>query len=139
MLAGTVTLRFGDPKRFKSRMEDRARRLHKGKAAYYERKINALLRKLISATPRFTGAASGNPTDIEIPRWHPAYGMIIGNSPGETGWQLKQVNRGSQVVFLIINPMWNLYLKYVEYGTVNITGRHFVSHVWNEFKAKNDL
>lgn len=139
MITGQISLKFMDERQFKARLEDRARVVKKGKAEYYEKKMHELVRNLRDATPRFTGAASGDPTDIVVPKWHPAYGKIIGNEPGDTGWQLRVATRGSQVVFQVINPMWNLYLKYVEYGTVGISARHFTSDTWYAFKSRNKI
>lgn len=99
-------------------------------------KINKLLKQLAEESPAYTGASAGTTQNAKvdtIPKWHPAYGGNIGNNPGDTGWQLKEVQTKGRTLFQIVNPMWTKYLVYV-----NAFGIHqgFVDRIWMDFKSK---
>ena len=113
LIAGSI----GGPAGLSRAVELNAKLAKKSFRIIWRRKMQILLEKLIQATPRWTGAASGEATGVEVPTWHKAYGFTIGNSPGDSGWQLKETEDSSnRIIVLIINPMWNRYLKYLEYG-----------------------
>lgn len=102
----------------------------------WRRKLTVLIRNLAAGTPAYTGAAAGtrmNAKVNEIPKWHPAYGMTIGNDPGDTGWQLFETKTDKGTTFAIYNPMWIHYLVYV-----NAIGQHagFVDRIWEQFKRE---
>lgn len=79
--------------------------------------------KLREITPKDTGAAAGTSVGAKrslanVP-WHPAVkrGLDIGNQPGQSGWQMKWINTANK--FSIFTPMWDPYLKYVNYTMGN--------------------
>jgi hypothetical protein len=88
--------------------------------------------------PAWTGASAGRPDRAVAPltKHHPAFGMTIGNviTGGESGWQIIESARrkGSQVVLTIVNPMWDHYLKFVEFGVAPFQKHkgHFVRDAW---------
>lgn len=105
----------------------------------WRRKMNVLIQRLADGTPAYTGAAAGITKHAkvdEIPSWHPAYGMTIGNDPGETGWQLLSQTNTKGFSYHIINPMWAPYLVYV-----NSIGQHagFVDQIWEDFKQEQGM
>ena len=86
-------------------------------------KILAEVRDTLAAEgPAYTGASAGREDRGRFPVTprHPAYGMNIGNDPGDSGWQLGQTPRrkGEPVRVYLKNPMWKPYLQYVEFGAV---------------------
>jgi hypothetical protein len=100
----------------------------------WRRKLSVLIAQLAAGTPAYTGAAAGTQRNAkvdEIPKWHPAYGMTIGNDPGDSGWQLETVQTDKGTTFYIMNPMWLKYLVYV-----NAIGSNagFVDQIWEQFK-----
>ena len=102
----------------------------------WRRKMTLLIRDLANGTPAYTGAAAGmtkNAKVNSIPKWHPAYGMEIGNSPGDSGWQLYSTTTQKGFAYSIVNPMWSKYLIYV-----NSFGIHagFVDRIWEQFKQE---
>jgi len=88
------------------------------------------LRKL---TPKDTGAAAGAPTGKPMRASHPgrAYAKI-GNDPGDTGWQLYHAR--NSLKFAIINPMWDSYLKFVNY--THPTQNNFVETAARQLKNR---
>lgn len=72
---------------------------------------------LRALTPKDTGAAAGTQAGArrEIYPNHPAakLGLPIGNFEGASGWQPKDSDNGKR--WSIINPMWDIYLKYRNY------------------------
>lgn len=74
--------------------------------------IEATIAELRKITPKDTGAGAGMPTGHLVYKTHPGYGMNIGNERGDTGWQ-PYSNHPDH--WAIINPMWEPYLKIVNY------------------------
>lgn len=78
--------------------------------------------KLATEGPAYTGASSGREERgmFPIKPSHPAYGLNIGNEPGDSGWQLGQTPRrkGEPVRVYLKNPMWKPYLQFVDRGIV---------------------
>jgi hypothetical protein len=133
ILGNTLSIFAGE---FSKHILEVSRKQKKRLEIVWARKLKKLVAELAEATPAYTGAAAGitgNAKVDGIPAWHPAYGMTIGNQPGDTGWQLKQVERDGRTLFQITNPMWRLYLVYV-----NSFGIHagFVERAWEDFKSK---
>lgn len=109
----------------------------------YRQRIMALLRELAAATPVDTGAAKGDDTGHkrDIYPSHPAFGMTIGNNIGDSGWQVEEVSdsNGDLVRFRILNPMYEHYLKYIEFGYANQRNhpkRGFIRETFRKFKEK---
>lgn len=79
---------------------------------------NETVAHLQAITPKDTGAAAGTTLGAKrvMYKWHPAFkmGLPIGNEPGDSGWQMTHTKNSNK--FAIINPMWDPYLKYVNYG-----------------------
>lgn len=94
---------------------------------------NETVAHLRAITPKDTGAAAGTTQGANRPIYksHPGYRMGIGNEPGDTGWQLKWVNTASK--FTIHTPMWDFYLKYVNYEGKN---GNFVETAVREMRTK---
>ena len=90
--------------------------------------------------PAWTGASAGRPDraviDISRVPNHPAHGMTIGNviTGGESGWQIHESarRRGMLVYLSITNPMWEKYLKFVEFDQAPHQKHpgHFVRDAW---------
>lgn len=114
----------------------------------YVREMEILLNDIIQHTPIATGAAAGveynlvGSAHVTLTNGHPAYGLTIGNGPGESGWQLEVEKTKGKLVMSIINPMWDPYLKYLEFGIVTpADGRaesHFVHNAWQRHLARRD-
>lgn len=72
---------------------------------------------LVQLTPKDTGAAAGTTVGAKRPMYktHPAFleGRSIGNQLGQSGWQIIHLNNAKKVA--IVNPMWEEYLKEVNY------------------------
>lgn len=100
----------------------------------WRKKLQKLIKMLSEGTPAYTGSAAGSTDNAkvdEIPKWHPAYGMNIGNAAGDTGWQLMSQTNTKGFSYHIINPMWFKYLVYV-----NAIGNNagFVDRIWEDFR-----
>lgn len=86
--------------------------------------------------PAYTGASSGREDRGQFPikPSHPAYGLNIGNDPGDSGWQLGQSPRrkGELVRVYLKNPMWKPYLQFVDRGIVpgQKAPAGFVRDIW---------
>lgn len=96
--------------------------------------------------PAWTGASAGRAdrgTTTMKPS-HPAYGMVIGNTPGNSGWQMQadDYNVSARVLKVgIANPMWEHYLKNINYGFPGSTtdgrpAQHFLEHAWANHKSR---
>jgi hypothetical protein len=78
-----------------------------------------IAKDVIESGPKYTGASSGESTGRPLPKNHPALGKIIGNflTGGTSGWQEREESISANVMaFILSNPMWDHYLKFVEYG-----------------------
>jgi hypothetical protein len=116
--------------------------------AAYVKEMEILLNDIIQHTPIATGAAAGveynlvGQAHVKLTNSHPAYGLDIGNEPGDSGWQLHVEQSKSKLVMSITNPMWEPYLKYLEYGIVTpADGRaesHFVQNAWQRHLERRD-
>jgi hypothetical protein len=80
-----------------------------------QEQVDLTIDELRITTPKDTGAAAGTEQGNKRSMYksHPGWGMKIGNAPGNTGWQLYQGNDTRR--WGIINPMWEPYLKQVNY------------------------
>ncbi len=101
-----------------------------------------IARDLIENGPVYTGASSGKPQGLPIPKSHPAHGLVIGNffTGGESGWQYREEETAREFVVIISNPMWHHYLKFVEAG-FSASGKaskqaHFVLNAWVRHKQR---
>lgn len=108
----------GDADRYQVLVNRIAEKVKRKADTVYKKQMENLLNELVEATPKWTGASAGEATGIELPRWHPAYkeGLTIGNEPGQSGWQLdvrEHAYSEELVTFVIKNPMWHFYLKYI--------------------------
>jgi hypothetical protein len=134
-----VVLRFGNQKEFQKAILAMAKRHHKRFTDKYRQKIFQLHRNLIAATPVDTGAAKGDDSGAnrDLYKSHPAAYVpyLIGNEPGESGWQVIETVKDGNIVFSIANPMWDYYLKYVEFGQGR-SSKHqgFIRAIWQDFK-----
>jgi hypothetical protein len=80
-----------------------------------QEQVDLTIDELRITTPKDTGAGAGTEQGSKRPIYksHPGYGKHIGNNPGDTGWQLF---KGADTRrWGIINPMWEPYLKEVNY------------------------
>lgn len=79
--------------------------------------MKEVLQQLVETTPKDTGAAAGTTVGAKRPLYktHPAFleGRSIGNQIGQSGWQIINLNNSKKVA--IVNPMWDEYLKEVNY------------------------
>lgn len=71
---------------------------------------------VIENGPVDTGASRGSPAAPRGPH-HKSQPLAIGNEIGMTGWQVTEVaNTPAYGKIAVGTPMWDRYLKYVEYG-----------------------
>lgn len=122
-------------------------------AAHKERAYTALMveamviiNDLAENGPAYTGASAGRADRGSHPLKpsHPAWGMVIGNAPGNSGWQMQADDFRPGIPVLkvgIANPMWDPYLKFVNYGldAANEGGgpaQHFLEKAWSNHKAR---
>lgn len=102
-----------------------------------------LLDKIADTTPIDTGAAAGRTENSvghvkrAIYKSHYGFNMVIGNLAGQSGWQLRVTSDKVGVTkFVIVNPMWNAYLKYYELGLADPlppASSHWVYRAHTEF------
>ncbi len=106
--------------RFESWLSNRAAEHAQTRLQAMREELQLILEYVAENGPNWTGASAGrtNAGSIPVPKWHPAYGLSLGNERGESGWQIAETARrnGSQVSMSLVNPMWNPYLKIVEAG-----------------------
>ena len=107
----------------------------------HEKRVTDILREigneavatLRELTPKDTGAAAGTKSGAkrELYASHPArkLGLNIGNEVGDSGWQMKWVRTSHK--FVITTPMWEPYLKYVNYTS----GLNFVETAATQMRA----
>lgn len=93
--------------------------------------MEATIDELRKITPRDTGAAAGFPTGIAMYKLHPGYGMSIGNERGDTGWQPRSNHPNH---WAIVNPMWEPYLKVVNY--THATQSHFLETAMQHLRER---
>lgn len=130
----------GNVRDFERAVRDLAKRHKKRFIDKYRQKIHQLLKELAKETPKDTGAAAGIPTGKPLYSSHPAsrLGLAIGNLEGESGWQVHEIEKSDgSVSFTIVNPMWEHYLKYIEFGFANHKNHAkvgFVRETWLKFK-----
>lgn len=81
-----------------------------------QEQVDLTIDELRITTPKDTGAGAGTEQGARRAMYksHPGYGKKIGNNPGDTGWQLYKGNDTRR--WGIINPMWEPYLKEVNYA-----------------------
>jgi hypothetical protein len=125
---------------FEAWIKDIAEHYEKQFEEVYVREMEVLLNDIIQHTPIATGAAAGVESNavgsahVTMTNSHPAYGLTIGNMPGESGWQLEVDQKGRNLHMAISNPMWDHYLKYLEFGVVQPADpraeSHFVHSAW---------
>src|ERR1043165_6051370 len=88
----------------------------------YEREIKIIFEEIVDNTPIDTGAAAGVLSNSvgsqkrSLYSGHKAYGYSISNEVGGSGWQLLDNSTADRVVYSIMNPQWNTYLKFLEHG-----------------------
>jgi len=110
------------------------------------RSMEETLNEIIDNSPIHTGASSGVTGaafayKINYPS-HPAhsYASSVGNyfNQGQSGWQLhyKGVNQYRGSVY-VTNPMWEPYLKFVEYGFYPASRSGFVASAWRNHLARS--
>lgn len=133
----------GSRRSFEQFVASVAKRLEASVEEVYVREAEIVLKDLIDTTPISTGAAAGvaqNSTADGPKRnmyvGHPAYGRQIFSSldgSSETGWQFSIKQDKNGLTISIVNPMWDEYLKYLEYGVVTPIAPakpHFVANAW---------
>lgn len=118
-------------KRFEDYVKQRATYYKKAYLKVMYKEIELMLLELVETTPADTGAAAGSTDRAKrsIYSSHPAKtgGFHIGNEVGQSGWQIIEQEDG----FSLTNPMWDLYLKYLEFGIVHGEYQpHFVQRAW---------
>jgi len=101
------------------------------------RELMAMVEELRATTPKDTGAAAGTTVGAKRSLYpsHPAsrQGLSIGNEPGDSGWQIYK--SGDLKKIAIINPMWETYLKTVNYTSLTHANfletarRHFLQRI----------
>lgn len=114
----------------------------------YVREMEILLNDIIQHTPIATGAAAGveynlvGNAHVTMTSSHPAYGLAIGNLEGESGWQLSVEQTSNSLTLSIINPMWEPYLKFLEFGVVTPADPrakpHFVNDAWRRMQTRRN-
>lgn len=123
---------------FDALIRDMAAYYPKAYEEYYVKEVEILIKDIIDHTPIDTGAAAGVTSNKVGSQKRPMYsshraaGLPISNLPGGSGWQL-EVEQRKNLKISIINPQWDSYLKYLEYGTVQPlppAKSHFVHSAW---------
>lgn len=106
-----------------------------------------LIKDIIDFTPIDTGAAAGVTSNSvgdqkrHLYEGHKAYGGVISNEPGGTGWQLIQIS-DKPLNISIVNPQWDNYLKFLEYGQTEPSppaNSHFVFRAWQMHLKRRDM
>ncbi len=105
-----------------------------------------IINDLAENGPADTGASAGRAERGRhtMKPSHPAYGMVIGNAPGNSGWQMQADNFNPAAAILqvgIASPMWDPYLKMVNYGADGATeagrpAQHFLEYAWANHKGR---
>jgi hypothetical protein len=114
--------------------------------AYYN-EVSIILTDLIENTPIDTGYAAGVTSNkvgsqkrLPYPG-HKAYGSVMSNDPGGSGWQMKIAEDSRTMKIAIVNPQWDSYLKFLESGIVAPVGEaksHFVFNAWKRHEKRRD-
>jgi hypothetical protein len=114
----------------------------------YVKEMEILLNDIIQHTPIATGAAAGVESNlvgsahVTMTTSHPAYGLSISNEPGGSGWQLDVEQSKHKLKIAIFNPMWDSYLKYLEFGQVTPAdpraSSHFVEAAWRRHLERRE-
>jgi hypothetical protein len=104
-----------------------------------EAEADRLVKILVEETPVDTGFAVSNLSDPRVKR--PPYKnhkALINGVPDPTGWQRTEVVRESvdRASVSIVNPMWDLYLKYTNMGYPNPKTAGFVQRAWARHLAR---
>lgn len=114
--------------------------------AYYN-EVSIILTDLIETTPIDVGYAAGvvsNKVGSQKRATyasHKAYGSVISNDPGGSGWQMKMMDDSKQMKISIVNPQWGTYLKFLESGVVTPlppAKSHFVFNAWKKHEKRRD-
>jgi hypothetical protein len=116
---------------FLKRVADKAGVRVEVKAKEYADK---LLADIIATTPVYTGASKGvqGPFAYRMNYpYHPA-----NNIKGDLGWYMiyRKINQYAGQ-FVIGNPMWDPYLRYVEYGFTPSESERFLRNAWAKHLA----
>ncbi len=127
-----------NPKPFIGWMKKREGDHRKAAMERMRAELLTIAKDVIETGPKYTGASSGEATGLPLPKGHPALGKTIGNflNGGDTGWQQREEMEKIDVfAFILSNPMWDHYLKYVEWGFAptpnNVSlDAHFVLMAW---------
>jgi hypothetical protein len=131
---------------FEALIRDIAEYYPKAYEEAYVQEIEILIKDIIDHTPIDTGAAAGVTSNRVGSQKRPMYaghkaaGSPISNLPGGSGWQL-EVEQRKNLKMSIVNPQWNSYLKFLEYGIVQPIApaeSHFVYHAWQRHLSRRD-
>ncbi len=146
-MAGPILPIKGTNRRgFDSLIRDIANYYPRAYEVYYVREVEYLIKDIIDNTPIDTGAAAGvfsnsvGSSKRNMYLGHKASGYIIGNMPGQSGWQL-EVEQTQKLNISIVNPQWGSYLKWLEYGITEPNSpakSHFVFAAWKKHLTRRE-
>lgn len=98
---------------------------------------------LIATGPVDTGIARGILSGAPIAASHKGRGLPVGNTPGDSGWQVRPgPHTKTEDSVSIGTPLWEAYLKWVESGWTqarskkNVPARLFLHNAWQRHLSR---